>query len=512
MTKILNGSEVFYVGRHTMLWIVKKWRKSVIGGLVTRNTNDVKIKNSGIYKLYIFLLERMFSLLAGFSEKLSTAIEGSFILSQCLKCGRYLAAAFKGSFLCLVLEKCLEIEFNFANVKVHQLLVFLVVIAAPIVPTMVNAVLIFAALVFYLIDCARGNTSFRLEGTGFLVLSLISIFGFYAVTSLSPVSSVKIWLIYTVFMLFFFLVINTAATMDKLTKLAAAFTASGLLVSLFGIYQRFFGSNEGHAWLDDDMFTGITMRVYSTLENPNVLGEYLLLAIPICAALLWTRKTVLSKLFYGGTLGAMLICMVFTMSRGCWVGLLLAAAVFAVFTDWRLVAFGAVCIFLLPFMLPESIIMRFTSIGNVTDTSTSYRVFIWLGTLNMLKDFGIYGIGLGSSAYNKIYPFYSYSSIHAPHAHNIYLQLLCETGAVGLLTLILTVVTACKKMLLTRIQRKKTFPAILAISVIAGLLGFMLQGAFDYVWYNYRVFLMFWMVMALGVATRRVKAEAGEKK
>ena len=234
---------------------------------------------------------------------------------------------------------------------------------------------------------------------------------------------------------------------------------SGLLVSLYGIYQWFFGDNTGHAWLDKEMFGDIALRVYSTLENPNVLGEYLLLMIPLCSALVWTRKTLLSRLYYFAVLALMLLCMLLTQSRGCWLGLILAAAIFAVLTDKRLVLLAAAVLFVLPFVLPESIIARFTSIGDLTDSSTSYRLYIWLGTLNMLKDFGIYGIGLGSNAFNKIYPFYSYSTVAAPHAHNIYLQLLCETGIVGLGLLLLTVVSALRKMLAVRFRLKAFRPS-----------------------------------------------------
>ena len=40
-------------------------------------------------------------------------------------------------------------------------------------------------------------------------------------------------------------------------------------------------------------------------------------------------------------------------------------------------------------------ISRFTSIGDMTDGSTTYRVSIWLGTLDMLKHYWLCGIGPG---------------------------------------------------------------------------------------------------------------------
>lgn len=507
MTGLMKNSAIGKAGG----FIVKLWNKSCIGWYFTRNINDVKIRHSYIYKLFNMILKMLTSFAGYCGEKIDSFINKSIIVSVFNKLGTTLARYFKNSLLCRFTEKILECEFDFTGIRMYQLVVFLVVFIAPIAPTMVNAALAVIAFALFLIDCVR-RKSFpkKLDSVSFLVFSLIFIFGFYAVFSLAPNDSIKIWFLYTVFMSFFFLVMNTVTSKQRLYGVASLMVFSGLLVSLFGVYQKFFGTNLGHAWIDEDMFGEIAVRVYSTLDNPNVLGEYLLLVIPIGIALLWTRKTWLSRLYYAGAVGVMLICMVFTQSRGCWLGLLLAIAVFAVFVDWRLVVFGIAALFVLPFVLPESIIARFASIGNVGDSSTSYRVFIWLGTINMLRDFGIYGIGLGSDAFNKVYPFYSYSTIKAPHSHNIYLQLLCETGVVGLGVFLTTMAVSLKKMLLTTLSDRKGFCGILSIAVIAGLLGFLLQGAFDYVWYNYRVFLVFWMVIALGIAARRVKDDKAD--
>ena len=57
---------------------------------------------------------------------------------------------------------------------------------------------------------------------------------------------------------------------------------------------------------------------------------------------------------------------------------------------------------MLPFVLPETIINRFLSIGNMADSSTSYRVYIWLGTIAMLKDYWFCGIGPGAAAFNQV--------------------------------------------------------------------------------------------------------------
>ncbi len=508
MTDIIKRCLSASVLGSVLEYTARLWRSSLIYAAFTKRTNDSLIENSRLYRVLFGLIQRLTAALSRFGGGLDSAMTQSAVLSGLLGAGQTFAERFRRSLLCGVIERVLECTPDFAGLRLYHIVVMLVVFAAPFLPTMICAYLALLSFLLFVIDAVRRKAQPKRLGTvRFMVLLLTLVFGFFAVFSLTAASSLKIWLIYAAFMLFLFPVVKTASSADRLYKLCAVMVLSGLVVAVYGIYQRYFGDNLGHAWLDKEMFTDISIRVYSTLGNPNVLGEYLLLVMPVCAALLWTRKTWLSRLFYLGVLGTMTVCMVFTQSRGCWLGLLLAAAVFAALVDRRLLLFGAAALFFLPFVLPDSIINRFASIGNTSDSSTSYRVFIWLGTLRMLADFGIYGIGLGSSAFNKIYPFYAYSDVNAPHAHNIYLQLLTETGVVGLGLFLLTMAAAMRRMLLSFVSDKRGFSGILAAGVLAAMLGFLLQGAFDYVWYNYRVFLVFWITLALGIASRRFESD-----
>ena len=148
-------------------------------------------------------------------------------------------------------------------------------------------------------------------------------------------------------------------------------------------------------------------------------------------------------------------------------------------------------------------ISRFTSIGNLTDNSTSYRVYIWIGTLAMLKDYWLCGIGPGDGAFNMVYPAYSYNGIVAPHAHNLFLQIVCDAGiaALGVFLLLLFVYF---RMLCSAMSREKD-PAsrLLQIAFTAGVCGFLVQAMTDYSFYNYRVMFLFWAVLALGAASAR---------
>lgn len=469
MTNLFQNSVIFSYVRKIGNRFVNKWNESQTGWLVTRNMNDIKTQNSVLYRMLNFLITKVFSIDIG--SKIGKKIKTSVLL----------------------------------NIACHyEAGVYLMLFLAPIIPTMACVALALLTFVsFFINSIVKNDFKIKIDAFGFSVIILALMFLIYSATSYASSSSMRIFMIYAVFIGFMFLVIACGSDKKRLKKMVFIFVASGLLVSLYGIYQNFYGDNLGHAWVDEEMFSNITVRVYSTLENPNVLGEYLILLIPICGAMIYASKRLLVRFFYFSVMCCAGLCLIFTQSRGCWVGLILAAVVFAFLVDKKLVALGIIGLMFVPMILPESIIYRFTSIGNLGDSSTSYRVNIWLGTLRIIKDYWWMGIGIGSEAFNKVYPFYSYNAAVALHSHNLYLQILVETGICGLLTFIASMVISFKKILIGYIFGKKNMYSLLCAAAIAGLLGFLLQGMFDYAWYNYRVFAIFWMVIGLGIASRR---------
>lgn len=380
---------------------------------------------------------------------------------------------------------------------------FALVFSAPIAPTMVMAglsvVCIFSLIIKAVTSC---DFKWKYDGLGFLILVFIAIYLIAGITSFAMVKSLSIWVIYAVFIGAYFLIINLIKTKKQFNNLLTVFVLSGFLVCLYGIAQYIFGWDTAQAWMDEEMFTDIKMRIYSTLGNPNVLGEYILLVLPVTAGLVFTRKGILQKVVYTGIAGVMFLALILTFSRGCWLGLIAAAAIFVTFAAGKLWGLGLAALPVMPMVLPESIINRFTSIGDMKDSSTSYRVYIWMGTLAMVKDFWISGIGMGQEAFTEVYPFYSYNGIVAPHSHNLFLQILVESGIGGLLVFLAIVLFFIKKMMTGYKygggKGQELSSMIVAIS--AGVCGFLLQGMFDNCFYNYRVLLMFWCVIGMAMA------------
>lgn len=377
--------------------------------------------------------------------------------------------------------------------------VFCLIFAAPILPTMADvglAILCIMSLIIYALTTL--GFKFKYDGAGFFVLMFLCIYAVSAVTSFTPKKSISICAIYFVFILMYFVIINTVVDKKKLKGLLTMFVMSGVLVCLYGIAQYLFGWDTSQAWMDENMFEDIKMRIYSTLGNPNVLGEYILLVLPASIGLMWTAKKFPAKVVYAGISAMMFGALILTFSRGCWIGILVAAAIFITFAAGKLWGLGLIALPIIPMILPESIINRFSSIGNMDDSSTSYRVYIWMGTLAMMKDFWLSGIGMGQQAFTAVYPFYSYNGIIAPHAHNLFLQILVECGIAGIAVFLIALFLLIRRVMVGYQAGGKGHPLSVCMTALtAGLCGFLVQGMFDNCFYNYRVMLVFWGVAAM---------------
>jgi len=386
--------------------------------------------------------------------------------------------------------------------------VYTAVFAAPFVPTMALAgICILTTLSLIVKSVYMQNFRWKFESVGLGLMLLLLVFFITSLTSFAPANSLKVWALYFVFMNFYFVLINSIKNGKQLDGLLKTFVISGAFVALYGIMQYVFGWNTNNAWIDESMFEDSTMRVYSTLENPNVLGEYLLLVLPVSAVFIFSDKeTKLSKFIYAVITLGIFVCLILTQSRGCWLGFMLAAMIFVTFRKGRLWGLLPIVLLILPFVVPETIVNRLLSIGDMGDSSTSYRVFIWMGTLAMLRDFWVGGIGMGEMAFNSVYPFYSYNAIIAPHSHNLFLQLVTESGIAALVIFVVTMVIYIKNMMrVYSADKRESGYSMTALALISGVMAFMLESMTDYTFYNYRVMAVFFMYLALGMTLKYFK-------
>lgn len=382
----------------------------------------------------------------------------------------------------------------------------LVILAAPILPTMMLAGLLVP--VFILTFFSRSFEVSRL--TVFLML-FIAVNIVAGVLSLAPASSMQIAVLVSVFMAVVIIIPACCKTGEGVDVLFLAFLAGAGLTGIVGLYQVVGRYVTGGAWLDHDTFVDIELRVSSTLGNPNVYGAYLLLAIPLAAAAIVYFKNIFLKLLSAGLTGLLLFNLLMTYSRGCYLGLALAVGIFVLIMEKRFVVMFIPALLALPFVLPASIINRFLSIIDFAnmDTSTIFRISIWQGSVRILQDFWMIGLGQGAEAFNRVFPFYALAASVAEHAHNTFLQMAIELGLLGLLVFIGFL--ACFFRTMANFLRRTTEfrHRVVAAAMIAAVIGFLLQGIFDHVFYNFRVLLTFYIFVGFGMAFVKAYGSVG---
>ncbi len=432
--------------------------------------------------------------------------------------GRHLAAFIFGAVCGLatvVVEPVLLIALLFAVAFIYLVLTvpeFGVVSLAflmPFIPTMALAGLTIFVCIAFMIKLIRGKRVLDFKRIDLFVAVFVFMTALAGIVSMST-GSIAPALLFVCLISVYFMVSCCIRSAEWINRIILSAVTSAMVVALYGIVQYAFGTFGANAWLDSDLFEGISGRAISTLENPNMLGEYLILIIPMALALLLAKNDG-NKKYSFMCAASMAMCLILTWSRGAWLGFMFSMVIFLLIWNKRsmwVFAAGIMALPVLPLILPDSIINRFASIGNMADTSTSYRVSVWRGAVHMLRDNFFGGIGVGEAAWYKLYPDYSLPGIEAaPHSHNLFIQIALEQGIFGLIIflVILFLLIRTAFNLFARMARKddavtdvcKYNTRLMVAGPICGLAAVLLQGLTDYSWYNYRVYLMFWLVLGL---------------
>jgi len=301
-------------------------------------------------------------------------------------------------------------------------------------------------------------------------------------------------------------------------RIVAALMAGSLLTSVIGLRQLYADTDALARWSDPNSVAKGTVRIYSTLDNPNLLAGYLLPILPLAVVVLLRWRRPLPRLFAITTLAMGTAALVLTYSRGAWMGLVAAAAVLAVLLAlrttrswpplWRklipvVVLLGGASLLAVLVWQVEPLRVRVLSlVAGREDSSNNFRINVWLAALDMIQARPWLGIGPGNDAFNLIYPLYAQPRFSALSAYSIPLELAVEAGIPGLLAGVGLVVASLRQGLqLWRGDGPWALPAMGVLAVIAAL---WVQGLTDTIFFRPEVQLIGWFCLAtLAAAPKR---------
>jgi O-antigen ligase len=286
----------------------------------------------------------------------------------------------------------------------------------------------------------------------------------------------------------FYIARSSVADLTGLRRLACAIAAGGALVAAYGLVQR---------WGLDPIWDGFLPggRVFSSIGQSNALAAYLVLAIPLTAAGLFGRRALVRGLALAGVV-AMVAALLFTFSRGGYLGLIAVGVVLA--AGWRrelgagsrraayaaavLVAGAAVLGAGQARAAPEEL----GRVLDAGDESARIHVDMWRVAAHVAIDNPL--LGTGPETFPLVFPRYSHAVLADDRAaaldayrvespHDVYLAVAAGSGVPALAAYL--VLLAGFGVLMLRAARTATREVrVLLVAVLAAIVGHAVTDAF----------------------------------
>ncbi len=380
-------------------------------------------------------------------------------------------------------------------------------------PSRILAAVVLLTAFAYLVKVLRGKRVFKFGVTE------LAFFGFMLAVFLGGFApgesnTIENSLLCCTLMLIFPLAVNLMKYKRWIKTCISAFVIPAALVAFIGIVQYSLGFAPS-GWLDESLFSGITSRAVSVFNNPNILGVYLATLFPMALFLTLPQQERRLRVIGGIVSAYIVVCTVFTFSRSSWIALACGGLIFAVMISprgilWLIPSAAAAASALLLF--PDTVGVRLLNFATMSDSANSYRVAVWNSSWNMLSDVFVGGIGLGEEAFKTAYVNYAASGTqYAMHSHSLYMQIAIQMGVIGLLLFITCIIVISRKCFSSSVKSSSDNELTNAAkAAIAGAVGLLSAGMFDYTWYNFRVFFIFWALLGFACAAVNLNERQSE--
>lgn len=321
----------------------------------------------------------------------------------------------------------------------------------------------------------------------FIVLSVISMFGSTSI----PDAGVELLQTIEYIVISYYLFQNVIRKREEMDNVMLAIALSAQMYSLYGIIQYII---EG----------GGSYRVLSTFGHFNAFGTYLAIMIPLFFNLAVTERVRWRRAMYFITIGTCSVAIMFTFSRGAWIGVIGAL----IFSAWirgmgqfiKIFSLLIVTVIILSVLLPERFIFRAASITEIQDDSTQSRIKQYSMAFEIMTEKPFFGVGLNELD--------NYATARGTPAlagiHNVFLYIAAERGIPAMAVFLLIVFLFIKNTMRNAAETRSSIFRGIYAGLFSGIASFMIVNltAFQLV-RGLGVFLG--IFMGLSVAARRIE-------
>ena len=278
---------------------------------------------------------------------------------------------------------------------------------------------------------------------------------------------------------------------------------TGAIVSVYAVIARLLGEKLGFK-LDLTLETDVGDAAASIFSSFSVLSYFVLvLGIFLFSSFLICNR----KAMRFGLLIANICAFIYlftTLPNGAWLAAVVAYIIILLLWKSRSAIYMLIIALFLPF-LPA---LKIYSVENFFHslTGVTARYDLWNAVMRMLADFGIGGIGLGENAFSSLYSAYFIGNTeNATHSGSLLMQIMISFGIFGLLVFSVIIFFVLQSSLSygRNCSDKSDYGRIMCYAGMCGIIASFLWGINEFIWYNPRIMLLFWLIMGVTVSARR---------
>jgi len=305
----------------------------------------------------------------------------------------------------------------------------------------------------------------------------------------------------------YIIVANSIESNEDVKWLVWALLLGVLFQSVLGLYQNFTGATLGLSFLGEPSQLYYE-RPLGTIGHPNGYGAYLSATVPLALVLLYLEGRMFYKLLAIIVLCVGVLGLIFSLSRGAWLGFLVAlifVLAFAIRKQRRnlhtaLVGAGSILLILLSLILSQQDLITTRLTNAQGQESAMSRVTMARGAIAMIRDHPM--LGVGSNNYTLLMPEYDPLDYAREGrlviVHNIFLLIAAETGLVGLAAFLWFLASLFIQAWRLAMKAPNDITWLGAVGALAGLAALAVHGMADYdVLANITVFRLIWLFAAI---------------
>lgn len=319
------------------------------------------------------------------------------------------------------------------------------------------------------------------------------------------------------YILWYFVVLQLVKNQEGAKGITTFFVAVVGLMAVHGVFQYIIGVEMPAGWVDRNE-AGVRTRVYSILTSPNIFGSLLTLACPMAVSLCLEEKSTGRKIVFGGFALMMMASLVFTSSRGAWIGFAVAFLVYVLLKDKRLLIPGIIAIVLVIALVPSvgNRITYMLSPEYIESSLKGGRLVRWLTGLRILEFYPIFGLGLGhfggAVAMNHgLSTVVDVEVVDTFYMDNYYLKTAVESGIVGFIAFVFLMYQVfINGLRVVKLTKGDDFNR-LACGILAGLSGVMVHNWVENVFEVPLMTTVFWMFVGVLMAVWYSKVHGIER-